>query len=103
MRIFRHMMIAGAALAAAACSGGEQAPANQAEAAEDAEAELATPGNDASALEAAAQAPEANAPGAPPLETGSSDNRAAPANESAPVSGVSQGGDTGGNTMGNRL
>ena len=103
MRVSRHVTIAGAALLAAACSGGQPAADNQGAAAEDAEAELATPGNDASALEAAAQAPEANAPGAPPLETGSSDNRAGPANESAPVSGVSQGGDTGGNTMGNRL
>ena len=103
MRIHRSIFIAASALLAAACSGGGTPAAdNQGAAANDTEA-MATPGNDASALEAAAQAPEANAPGAPPLETGTADNRSAPANESAPVSGISQGGDTGGNTTGNRL
>ncbi len=83
-------MIAGAALALAAC-GDEGGEANEEAGAStaDANAMLAGPGNDASAMESAANATEP-APVA---------NATEPGNDTTGVLGETSGGDTGGNTV----
>ena len=78
--------IAGAALLAASCGGGNEATADNNLSAEDANAMLEQPGNDQSAMESAANISE-------PVPTA---NDSTDANS---VLGDTTGGDTGGNTV----
>jgi hypothetical protein len=100
MRLF-FLAATGAALLASGCSDGgtnEEAEGLVTDGF-DANNALSVPANDASALEMAAEAPAPTEP-APPLENGAaSSNQAGESETSAPVRGVSQGGDTGGNTV----
>lgn len=99
MRLF-FLAATGAALLASGCSDGGTNEANGLVTdGFDANTALSSPANDASALETAAEAPAPAEP-APPLENGAAGgNEAGESETSAPVRGVSQGGDTGGNTV----
>lgn len=81
--ILKTALIAGAALAVAACSRGE-APANNASNELDANMTMSEPANDASAMESATNLAEPAAPAA---------------NNASETSGSDTGGDTGGNNV----
>jgi hypothetical protein len=87
----RLAFVFGAGLALAGCGGNETATNTANLDNLDANAILEAPGNDASAMEAAVNAPE-------PVAT----TNAGEASNSTEVLGETEGGDTGGNTMGNR-
>ena len=91
IRTSRLAIVLAAGLALAGCGGNETAT-NTADLNNlDANAILETPGNDASAMETAVNAPE-------PVAT----TNAGEAGNSTEVLGETEGGDTGGNTVGNR-
>jgi len=89
MLVLRTALIAGAALLAAGCGGGDGTIAANAGGEADANLALDAPGNDASALESAANVTEE----APPAEN--------MANAAEGPEGETSGGDTGGNVMDN--
>jgi len=94
-RVAAGSMIAGAALLVAACDrGGESAAGNLTDNGIGNELTLEGPGNDASAMEAAAQA----APSEPAPAANAANSSGAGGNETDPL-GDTSGGDTGGNTI----
>lgn len=86
-RAGRLAMVAGAALLAAGCAGGDDAANATDTNALDANVMLEEPGNDQSAMESAVNATE-------PLATNTSDD-----GNTSDVLGDTSGGDTGGNTI----
>ena len=99
--LFKSAFIVPATIALASCGGAEEA--NEAASTIDSNLMFERIGNDASALEAAANAAPTLPPAEPANESGESSNDAPSRSESdpgdEPVLGETSGGDTGGNTV----